>query len=203
MAMEKTTFGQGISDYGKTEPVGGGFSPDFSATAGVSDWNAGPTAGAIPTMDAPNGSGFTLPTGPEQHSEEFRFEQAGATEPVTPNDIYGFMPVVGWLVCVEGVDRGRDYRIHSGYNTIGRESSNDICITGDNKISREKQALIAFDSQECLFFIAPGDGKNLIRVNNRVLMVPTELHAQDTISIGNTKLMFIPLCSETFTWEKG
>ena len=31
----------------------------------------------------------------------------------------GIDPVVGWLVCVEGADRGRDYRIRSERNTIG------------------------------------------------------------------------------------
>ncbi len=30
------------------------------------------------------------------------------------------VPVVGWLVAVEGPCRGTDYRIHTGYNYIGR-----------------------------------------------------------------------------------
>ncbi|MEY4718907.1 MAG: hypothetical protein RL563_1525, partial [Pseudomonadota bacterium] len=32
----------------------------------------------------------------------------------------GFDPVVGWLVCVQGPERGRDYRIRSERNGIGR-----------------------------------------------------------------------------------
>src|SRR5690242_13732720 len=31
-------------------------------------------------------------------------------------------PVVGWLVCVEGPDRGKDYRLHSEKNFVGRST---------------------------------------------------------------------------------
>ena len=47
--------------------------------------------------------------------------------------------VVGWLVAVSGPCRGTDYRIHTGYNYIGREAG-DICIRGDSTISAEKDA---------------------------------------------------------------
>ena len=33
----------------------------------------------------------------------------------------GLDPVVGWLVCIAGPDKGRDYRIHSERNFLGRE----------------------------------------------------------------------------------
>lgn len=39
------------------------------------------------------------------------------------------MPVVGWLVVIEGLCRGTDYRIHTGYNYIGREISVSTVIT--------------------------------------------------------------------------
>ncbi len=195
--MERNNFAQGINDYGKTEPVGG-FNSFGGETGGVPEWG-GETAGTgfIPTEDAPNGSGFTLPT-----DGGFAPDQIGVTEPVTPNNTYGFMPVVGWLVCVEGVDRGRDYRIHAGYNSIGRDPGNDICISGDMKITREKHALIGFDSQDCLFFFAPGNSINMVRINNKVLMMPSELHAGDVLTIGSSKLIFVPLCNENFNWEK-
>src|SRR5947209_1623897 len=38
----------------------------------------------------------------------------------------GVSPVVGWLVCIEGPNRGQDYRIHMEKNFIGRSSAMDI-----------------------------------------------------------------------------
>src|SRR5580700_1534258 len=43
-------------------------------------------------------------------------------------------PVVGWLVCLEGPDRGKDYRLHNEKNYIGRAPVNDIVIESDNTV---------------------------------------------------------------------
>ena len=37
-------------------------------------------------------------------------------------------PVVGWLVCLEGPDRGHDYPLRAGTNAIGRSPSMEVCI---------------------------------------------------------------------------
>lgn len=39
-------------------------------------------------------------------------------------------PVVGWLVCIEGPDRGRSYEIHKENNYLGRSVQMDIYIAG-------------------------------------------------------------------------
>lgn len=74
-------------------------------------------------------------------------------------------PVVGWLVAAEGPCRGTDYRIHTGYNYIGREAG-DICIRGDNTISAEKDANVTFVPQTKKFYIAHELGKNVLLVND-------------------------------------
>ena len=109
--------------------------------------------------------------------------------------------MVGWLVCTEGPDRGHDYRIRTGYNHIGRAEHMDICIRGDKQISREKHALIAYDDTEKVFFFGPSDGRNIVRVNGKMAMVPTELHAYDILTVGSSKLIFVPLCGEQFDWN--
>ena len=35
--------------------------------------------------------------------------------------------VTGWLVCVAGPEKGRDFRLHYGFNRIGRSYQMDIC----------------------------------------------------------------------------
>src|SRR5260221_1427992 len=54
-------------------------------------------------------------------------------------------PVVGWLVCLEGPDRGRDYRLHSEKNFIGRAPNMDVVLGGDDTVSREKHGVVIFD----------------------------------------------------------
>ena len=112
----------------------------------------------------------------------------------------GTVPVVGWLVCVEGPMRGLDYRIHAGYNYIGREVG-DIHIAGDMQISRQNHAMVAFDAEEQSYYVGPSAGRNLIKVNGKTVLNAMELHSYDVISIGSTKLLFIGLCGEKFRWE--
>lgn len=111
-------------------------------------------------------------------------------------------PVVGWLVCIDGPVRGTDFRIHAGYNYIGREVG-DIHIHGDNQISRQNHAMIAFDSSELTYYVGPSAGRNLIKVNGKTVLNAVEIHNYDVISIGTTKLMFVGLCGEHFTWTGG
>lgn len=109
-------------------------------------------------------------------------------------------PVVGWLLAVEGPCRGTDYRIHTGYNYIGREAG-DICIRGDNTISAEKDANVTYVPQTRKFYIAHEQGKNVLLVNNLpVIGGGIEINSYDMITIGTTKLMFVAACGEKFTW---
>lgn len=110
------------------------------------------------------------------------------------------IPVVGWLVAVEGPCRGTDYRIHTGYNYIGREVG-DICIHGDNTISAEKDANVTYVPQTRKFYIAHELGKNVLLVNNLpVIGGGMEIQNYDLITIGTTKLLFVGLCGEKFSW---
>lgn len=113
----------------------------------------------------------------------------------------GVEPVVGWLVCVEGPVRGSDYHLHAGYNYIGREMG-DIRISGDQQISRQNHAMVAYDDADGVYYVGPSAGRNLLKVNGKTVLNAVELHSFDVISIGTTKLMFVALCGEHFSWKK-
>ena len=76
----------------------------------------------------------------------------------------------------------------------------DICIRGDETISRENHAVISFDSKDKIYYFSPGDGRNIIRLNGKAIFATAEIYAYDTIEIGKTNLTFIPLCGERFEW---
>jgi hypothetical protein len=122
-----------------------------------------------------------------------------ATVAVMPRKL-GIDPVVGWLVCVEGTDKGRDFRIKADKNFIGRDPSMDICIPGDQGISRVKHAIINFDSRTSSYLLLPGDAHGNVYHNGGVVLGPINLLAYDTIELAQTKLIFIPLCGDRFSW---
>lgn len=69
-------------------------------------------------------------------------------------------PVAGWLVIVKGKGQSHDLKITPGINKIGREEGEIKLSFGDNRISSEKHAYIAYDSGDSIFMIQHGEGKN-------------------------------------------
>lgn len=114
----------------------------------------------------------------------------------------GTEPVVGWLVCIEGVHFGEDFKIKSGRNFIGRSGTMNISLSGDKAVSRERHAILTYDPKGNVFMIQPGDSSELCYLNGQPVLIPSQLKANDRISLGESELMFIPFCSESFTWEK-
>jgi hypothetical protein len=113
----------------------------------------------------------------------------------------GIHPVVGWLVCVEGADKGRDYRIRSERNFIGRDPSMDICISGDDGISRERHAVISYNPRKKSFLLLPGESHGIVYHNSDEVVGPVDLRPFDVLEVSETKLLFIPFCGEKFNWE--
>ena len=111
-------------------------------------------------------------------------------------------PVVGWLVCIDGPLRGVDFRIHDGYNYIGREEG-DIHIHGDDQISRQKHAVISFYAKRQTFHVGPADGRNIIELNDEPVFSPVEMKSFDVLTVGSTKLMLVALCGSRFSWTEG
>ena len=113
----------------------------------------------------------------------------------------GVDPVVGWLVCLNNSQKGRDYRIHSDNNYVGRSERMDVCIRGDETISRENHAIVSYDGRDNVFYFSPGDGRSIVRVNDKAVFTTIELKAYDVITVGKTNLLFIPLCTDKFEWS--
>lgn len=112
----------------------------------------------------------------------------------------GIDPVVGWLICVEGTEKGRDYRIHADNNFIGRSDRMDICIRGDETISRDNHAVISYDTVDNTYYFSPGDGRAIVRLNEKALFQTAEIKAYDRITIGKSSFLFLPLCGKEFHW---
>lgn len=126
-------------------------------------------------------------------------EEIGKTRPAwTPAS--GTDPVVGWLVCVQGHELGKDYRLYGRTNMIGRSGEMDVQIRGDDTITSNTHAKIDYDVLNNQFYLLPGNNKNTIYLNMAPVYAAQKLEAYDRLRFGKTELIFIPLCSEKFRW---
>ena len=60
----------------------------------------------------------------------------------------GYEPVVGWLVCVEGPEVGKDYRLFGRINSIGRAEGNDVVLAQEHTVSQKNHVRLAYDVLE-------------------------------------------------------
>ena len=111
-------------------------------------------------------------------------------------------PVVGWLACIKGPEKGQDYRIVSERNFIGRNEEMDIRVEGDMTISRKNHCSISYNPKQRIFIITPGEGNGLVYINNEALYTSRQLESYDMIEIGESKFIFVNLCGQNFDWEK-
>jgi len=178
-------------DLGVTVPAGSG---TIRPTVPIRSQGVGPTA---PVQETP-----TIPLGQIRNNSCDKatvayYPSRMAQEPgEAATD-----PIVGWFVCVDGPDRGRDFRIKAEKNFIGRSTTMDICISGDQRISRENHAVVAFDPRNVEFRLYSGDARGLVYLNGSMVDIPVVLHAYDAIELGASRLLFIPFCSERFQWS--
>lgn len=116
----------------------------------------------------------------------------------------GIDPPVGWLVCIDGPDRGTDYKIRSENNSIGRSETMRICISGDETIARENHAFISYDPESNTYNVYPGMSRGLVYLNRGPVFGAAQLQPFDEIKVGNTTLLFVPLCGnfgdKPFRW---
>lgn len=60
----------------------------------------------------------------------------------------GEEPVSGWLVCIDGVYKGKAFNLKAGVNVIGRDERAYVCLKKDQQVSREKHASIIYEPKK-------------------------------------------------------
>ena len=113
----------------------------------------------------------------------------------------GTEPVVGWRIVISGTQFGKSFALKSGRNFIGRSREMDICLEGDDRISRNKHAIVVYEPKSRMFIAQPGESRELFYLNDKVVLNNEQLKKNDVLLLGDTKLMLIPCCDEQFSWE--
>lgn len=171
----------GADPIGATQPVGG--------FGGNSSSDIGPTIGFKPVN--------------EKASDDIGRTEIPDILHGKGNSNGGLLPVVGWLVCIDGAGTGKDYRLMPKINTVGRGANHDVNIEDDVQISSHVQAKIAYDPMHNNFTLVSGEGAGTLNyLNGNAVYTYASLEAYDVVKMGNTKLMFVPFCSDRFQWSK-
>ena len=108
-------------------------------------------------------------------------------------------PVVGWLVCMSGAERGRDYRLCEGRNLLGSAESMDIRIAGDDGVSRENHCSVIYDPRSGKYLLIGGEGEQLT-LNGEEIDGSAGMKDGDIIGIGDTQLCFVAYCTDERKW---
>jgi len=181
-----------------------------SGDAGNAADNSGEDRTVAPSFAA-SGASFTAPVQPDSIDKtvmrdymraQIQQESDNKTIGIFQKKNNGLNPVVGWLVCIDGPDKGQDYRLYNKINSIGRAEENDVVLSKEQTVSQRSHARLAYDPRHNNFQLIPSDAVNIVYVNDAPLYVPHLLSAYDVIEFGDTKLMFIPFCSSQFQWAQ-
>src|SRR3989339_2120824 len=86
------------------------------------------------------------------------------------------------LVCLSGMNKGEEYELSEGCNTIGRSEKNTICVF-DKKSSRHHCQVILNGSN---LSIEDMNSTNGLRVNNTFITGTVPLKIGDHIRLGQT-----------------
>ena len=126
--------------------------------------------------------------------------QAAAARPAAAAETVRFP--VGWIVLIDGPGRGACFSLASGLNGIGRGEDQQVRLDfGDDTISWENHASIAFDEETRTCYLGHGGKSNLVRRNGRPVLSTEELGDGDVIRVGETTLKFKALCGADFSWS--
>lgn len=111
----------------------------------------------------------------------------------------GNILTAGWLVCTEGLERGKSIPIHTGRNFAGQGFDMDIELPSDAVTGKGVQFSVVYDPKGITFYLLPGDA--LIYLNEKAVYAQEVLAEGDELSVGGCRYLFVPFCKEGREWK--
>lgn len=191
---------------GTTNPINNQYGGNIGKTAPVNQYggsqggSVGPTA---PVNQYGASVGPTAPVNQPQPQNKTVFigdlSDPNNPNPVQPSTPSRVRPVVGWLVCVQGPDIGKDFRLHTHFNHVGRNGNQDVRLN-DETVSSE-HFTVSYDMVHNRYFADMNKGSTFVYINGYPLGARTVLKKGDQIKVGNSLLVFIPLEQQDVKWN--
>lgn len=97
-----------------------------------------------------------------------------------------FKPCVGWVVVMDGPQKGRDFRLVPGRNRIGTDADMEVVLT-DPYVSSHHATIVYTD--DGIYQISDAGSTNGTKVNGKRVM-QAQIVDNDTLQLGHTILRF-------------
>jgi hypothetical protein len=162
----------------------------------VSETPAVPEVPATPVFELP-----AVPVVPVPVVEETP-KDPNATVALTESDM-DYLPRIharAFLVCIDGPMTGASFVFQENRAIIGRQKNYEIALFRDNTVSRSPHAVLSYVKENYRYTVSQGDPEKRVSVNGTFINEETELKMYDVIGIGQTRMLFMPVCSEKFAW---
>lgn len=137
-------------------------------------------------------------------------EEVVPARPVDPNATVAivdsdmdYIPRVharAFLVCTDGPMTGASFVFQEDKAIVGRQKNYEISLFRDVSVSRDPHAVIHYYADSVRYTVSCGDEQKRVMVNGQFITGETDLKLYDVIGIGQTRLLFIPVCSDKFAW---
>lgn len=146
-------------------------------------------------------------------SEPVAVPNVAVEEPVQPDDPNATVTITesdmdytprthtrAFFVCIDGPMTGASFVFRENKAIIGRQMDYEISLFRDNSVSRNPHAIINYYQDAIRYTVSCGDAEKRVSVNGQYISVETELKLYDVVGIGQSRLLFVPICSEKFAW---
>ena len=108
--------------------------------------------------------------------------------------------LTGWLVYVNGNKRGRAITLGQKDTLLGQDESGEVIVLEEEELL-QAYAVVVYESDVREFYIKPGKKRCLFYAGDNAVYNRTSLKSGDMVEIGQSKMIFVPFCNETFDWD--
>ena len=78
----------------------------------------------------------------------------------------------------------------------------DIQLLGDESIHDYRHATVVFDDTKQSAKLLPGESEGMVYLGVEAVHSHKDLAAYNRITVGETKLMYVPFCGERHQWTE-
>lgn len=108
--------------------------------------------------------------------------------------------LTGWLVYVNGNRRGTAITLGKEDTLLGLDANREVIVLEEKELS-QAYAVISYESINREFHIKPGKKRCLFYAGDNAVYNRNCMKAREMVEMGESKLIFIPFCSEDFDWS--
>ena len=146
---------------------------DFGLSGGAPEPKEEPQAPAAVQAPAAEQAPVEAPVTPPPAAQQPVTAQAPVSAPKQEETA----PIVGWLVCVEGPEKGKDFRVYQKLNMIGKSERAGIRLRDEAGLPFPIWARLTYSADD-----------------NR-------LSSGDRLVLGGCEYIFVALCGDSFRWD--